>query len=455
VSIAQAQSEPATRPSWQSRLAAIGALLAPVAIAVLLAIALIESVGIAVLAVALVLLASAAIWVGLTRRGIGRAGGVAAAILCAAGLVVVLATHWQGVVVLIAALLLLALFGIAARYALHGTRESVAREAAAALLPVGAASSAVLIINLKSGGGKAEHFELVERARELGVTPIVLQPGDDLRELAENAVARGADVIGMAGGDGSQALVATVAARHDVAHVCIPAGTRNHFALDLGLDRDDVVGALAAYTHGLERRIDLARVNDNVFVNNASLGAYAKVVQSDAYRDAKRDTWTAMLPDLLGPDADPIDLEFTGPDGRGWNDAPLVLVSNNPYQLTTLAGAGTRARLDTGTLGVVAARIHTANDVSRLVALELVGQASRFSGLMQWTARDFEVRSSGPVEVGLDGEALVLQPPLRFKSLPGALRVRLPVGVGMAPAARDVALTTNNLAALVRVAAGR
>jgi hypothetical protein len=177
-------SEPGTRPSWQSRLAAIAALLAPVAMAVLLAIALIESVGIAVLAVALVLLASAAIWVGLTRRGIERAGGVAAAVLCAAGLVVVLATHWQGLVVLIAALLLLALFGIAARYALHGTRESVAREAAAALLPVGAASSAVLIINLKSGGGKAERFELVERARELGVTPIVLQPGDDLRELA-------------------------------------------------------------------------------------------------------------------------------------------------------------------------------------------------------------------------------------------------------------------------------
>ena len=129
-------------------------------------------------------------------------------------------------------------------------------------------------------------------ARRRGIEPIVLQPGDDLLELAEDAIARGAQVIGMAGGDGSQALVATVAARHDVAHVCIPAGTRNHFALDLGLDRDDVVGALDAFTDGVERRIDLARVNDRVFVNNASLGVYAKVVQSEAYRDAKLETWT-------------------------------------------------------------------------------------------------------------------------------------------------------------------
>jgi len=259
----------------------------------------------------------------------------------------------------------------------------------------------------------------------------------------------------MAGGDGSQALVATVAARRGVAHVCVPAGTRNHFALDLGLDRDDVLGALDAFTDGFERRIDLARVNDRVFVNNASLGVYAKVVQSDAYRDAKLETWTRMLPDLLGPDAEPIDLEFTAPDGSSCRDAPLILVSNNPYQLTHLSGAGTRARIDTGRLGVTAARVRAASDVSRLVALELVGQAGRFPGLMSWSTPEFEVRSGGPVEVGLDGEALVLEPPLRFVSMPGALRVRLPHGAGLAPAARAVALSRDNLGALLRVAAGR
>jgi diacylglycerol kinase family enzyme len=162
-----------------------------------------------------------------------------------------------------------------------------------------------------------------------------------------------------------------------------------------------------------------------------------------------------MLPDLLGPDAEPIDLEFTAPDGSICDDAPLVLVSNNPYQLTHLAGAGTRERLDTGTLGVVAARVRSGADVSQLVGLELVGQAGRFPGLLEWSAKEFDVRSGGPVEVGLDGEALKLQPPLRFTSLPGALRVRVPRAAGVAPAARAVALTRDNLGALLRVAAGR
>jgi diacylglycerol kinase family enzyme len=441
--------------SLWSRVAAVVALIAPVVMVVVAAVALVGDVPVAMLAVGLVLVCSAAIWFALTRRGPRRAVSAALAALSGVGLIVVLVANWQGVVVLVALLLLLAVFGLAARYALVRTGKPVVGGVVGAVVPVSTAGSAVLIINLKSGGGKAERFDLAAQARRRGIEPVVLQPGDDLLELAESAIARGAQVVGMAGGDGSQALVATVAARRDIAHVCIPAGTRNHFALDLGLDRDDVVGAMEAFTDGVERRIDLARVNDRVFVNNASLGVYAKVVQSDAYRDAKLETWTSMLPDLLGPDADPIDLEFTAPDGSRCDDAPLVLVSNNPYRLASLAGAGTRERIDTGRLGVVAARVRSAADVSKFVALELVGQVGRFPGLLSWSSQEFEVRSGGPVEVGLDGEALVLDPPLRFASLPGALRVRLPRGAGLPPGARAVALTTDNLGALLRVAAGR
>jgi diacylglycerol kinase family enzyme len=186
----------------------------------------------------------------------------------------------------------------------------------------------VLIVNPKSGGGKAERFRLFDEAAQRAIETIELTPGADLRALAEQAVADGADVLGMAGGDGSQALVASVAAAHGLGHVCIPSGTRNHFALDLGLDRDDVVGALEAYGPALERTIDLAEVNGRVFVNNASLGAYAEVVQSDAYRDAKLRTWARMAPDVLTRrDARP--LRYRDGDGNEQSDAVVVLVSNN------------------------------------------------------------------------------------------------------------------------------
>ena len=189
----------------------------------------------------------------------------------------------------------------------------------------------------------------------------------------------------MAGGDGSQALVAQVAMEHDLPYVCIPAGTRNHLALDLGLDRDDVVGALDAFIDGGERRIDLAFVNDRIFVNNVSLGIYAEIVQSDAYRDAKLATVETMLPDLLGPDATPFDLRFRGPDGGEQQTAQLVLVSNNRYVLDRLGGIGSRPRLDTGRLGIVAVHVANAAQAAELVSLNAVRQLSRFEGWREWS----------------------------------------------------------------------
>jgi diacylglycerol kinase family enzyme len=260
----------------------------------------------------------------------------------------------------------------------------------------------------------------------------------------------------MAGGDGSQALVANVALRHDVPHVVVPAGTRNHFALDLGLDREDVLGALDAYRDGVEHRIDLATVNDRVFVNNASVGLYAKIVQSPEYRAAKGATAVAELPDLLGPNAPPLDLRFTTPDGTDVDNAQIIMVSNDPYNLHRLTGLGTRERIDLGVLGIVAARIANASEFAQFVALEAAGRPQRFSGWIEWTAQRFEVDSSGPVDVGLDGEPLTLTPPLVFETRPGALRVRVPRrAIGRSPTAKSTHLLSHTtLGDLVRVAAG-
>ena len=213
----------------------------------------------------------------------------------------------------------------------------------------------VLFFNPKSGGGKAEKFALAAEARSRGIEPIELGPPWDLERLVRDAVAGGADALAMAGGDGSQAVVAAIAAELSLPYACVPAGTRNHFALDLGVDRDDVVGALDAFVDGGERRVDLAEVNGRVFVNNVSLGLYADAVQHEGYRDAKLRTILDTVPDVLGPDATGLDLRWTGPGGHEHHSGAAILVSNNRYRLGRAVGSGTRPRIDDGLLGITVA----------------------------------------------------------------------------------------------------
>jgi diacylglycerol kinase family enzyme len=270
-------------------------------------------------------------------------------------------------------------------------------------------STPVLIVNPRSGGGKVARFDLVAQCQARSIEPIVFEPGDDLTSLATAAVRDGADALGVAGGDGSQAAVAAVAAEHGLPYVCVPAGTRNHFAFDLGIDRDDVVGALDAFVDGDERRIDLGRVNGRVVVNNVAMGVYGAVVQSPAYRDHKVRTMIDMLPELVGPGAEPFDLRFSGRDGRAHDTAVLLIVSNNPYMVDPRPQHGTRGQLDQGLLGVIA----------------LTGPPPR--GLEEWAVATCRVDSATTVALGIDGENVAMAPPLLFESDPLALRVRLPV----------------------------
>ncbi|MEO8697890.1 MAG: diacylglycerol kinase family protein [Acidimicrobiales bacterium] len=264
----------------------------------------------------------------------------------------------------------------------------------------------VLIVNPRSGGGKAKCYDLVGQCRLRGIEPVVFEPDDDLAALATAAVRNGADVLGMAGGDGSQAAVAAVAAEHDIPYVCVAAGTRNHFAFDIGVDRNDVVRGLDAFVEGVERRIDLGRVNGRVFINNVAMGVYGAAVQAKGYRDAKLRTILDMLPEFIGPAAEPFDLRFSGADGRQHDTAILVLVSNNPYQVVRPPRSGTRGMLDGGVLGVVAVTSPPPH------------------GLQEWTTRAFRVDSAETVPLGVDGETVQMEPPLLFESLPRALRIR-------------------------------
>jgi diacylglycerol kinase family enzyme len=325
-----------------------------------------------------------------------------------------------------------------AKYAL-GTTVVALKESETPGTPVPAAARGVLFMNLKSGGGKAERFHLVDECKRRGVEPVVLEPGQDWLQVVRDKAASGeVDVLGMAGGDGSQAMVGTVAAEFGLPMVVVPAGTRNHLALDLGLDREDVVGALDAYGEAVEREMDLADLNGHVFVNNVSLGLYAAIVRSPEYRDAKVDTTLSTLPQVLGPQTEPFDLRFAGPDGTEQRGAHVIQISNNPYGATA-AGMGSRPRLDTHTLGVVALVLTKGAGAASFLAALATGHPERFPGLTSWATPTFEVTSDAPIEIGLDGETQVMDPPLRFSIRPVPVRVRLPKhAIGYSPAALSV-----------------
>ncbi|HET7855516.1 MAG TPA: diacylglycerol kinase family protein [Gaiellaceae bacterium] len=281
----------------------------------------------------------------------------------------------------------------------------------------------VLFVNPQSGGGRAVRAGLVERARERGINALVLGPHDDLAALVDGAVADGADALGVAGGDGSLGVAAAAARVHGLPFVCVPAGTRNHFALDLGVDRYDLVGALDAFgERGVERSIDVAEVNGRVFLNNVSLGIYGEAVQQTAYRDAKVRTLLETTAEVLGPSRAASEVRVVDDLGREHAQPAVVLVSNNPYALDRPVAAGTRPRLDGGKLGVVVLdRPHATGDPPARV----------------WSATQLAVDATATVHAGVDGEAVELEPPLAFVIRPGALRVRISSRhPGVSPAGR-------------------
>ena len=328
--------------SYERRLAAIVALVNWTATLVLaVAVAVTEFPrGLGVLGC--VVVAAAAAWYGVLRRGVARMAGLMVAALALAGAVVLLIAGGS----LLAELLVVAGLLVSLAAARAAIAEHVDLPSASA------PRQPVLFFNPRSGGGKAERFSLADEARARGIEPIELKPGDDLETLVRGAVERGADGLAMAGGDGSQAIVAAIAAERGLPYACVPAGTRNHFALDLGVDRDDVVGALDAFVDGGERTVDLAEVNGRVFVNNVSLGLYAEAVQQEGYRDAKLRTLLDTVPDVVGPGGGGLDLRWTGPGGHAHHAGAQVLVSNNRYRLGRAVGSGTRPRIDDGLLGI-------------------------------------------------------------------------------------------------------
>jgi diacylglycerol kinase family enzyme len=283
-----------------------------------------------------------------------------------------------------------------------------------------------LLVNPGSGGGKAQRLGLVAAARDRGVQVHELAPGEDPRALARQAVAAGADAVGVAGGDGSLGLVAAVAVEADVPFVCVPCGTRNHFAADLGLDRGHPLAALDAFA-GTERRIDVGVVGDRTFLNNVSLGAYADLVAEPGYRAGKLTTAHAVLPGALRGERALLQVAFRDPQGRRFQDVLVLLVANNGYELGGGAVLGAREHLDGGILQISALRARTGAQLAGLAARIAARRVRPGAEWAQWTTTALRVDADlALLPAGIDGEAAELVPPLEFRVLPLALRVLLP-----------------------------
>lgn len=418
------------KSSGRARALAIASLLAGVLLVIVVVGFLVRNAVDVVMGLVGLVLAIVGGWWVITQQSLRRlAGGLAVllgAALISVGLLRAGDESWASVLRLIVALLLVVVAIAAARTAFLVQLRTSDRFATHR---VDRPEHPVLLCNPWSGGGKVERFGLESLASTLGVETVRLDHDLDLGELARAALGRGADCLGMAGGDGSQALVASIAVERDLPFVCVSAGTRNHFALDLGIDRVDPRKSVYAFRDAVERRVDYATVNNRFFVNNVSLGVYATIVQSEGYREAKSEVTLRMLPELLGQHNEPFDLQFVTPDGTEVDGAFVIMVSNNPYVLMASPDVSQRRRLDSGRLGVFAVSANTGSQAAEVITLALAGRGSASGHAYQFECDEFEVRSrSGAAYAGIDGEALVLETPLRFRIHPQGLRMLVPEG---------------------------
>ena len=259
-----------------------------------------------------------------------------------------------------------------------------------------------LLVNPQSGSADGLD-ELLAEAGLRSIETHVLREGDDAAELARRAPA---GALGIAGGDGSLGAVAQVAIERDLPFVCVPFGTRNHFARDAGLDPDHPVGALAAFD-GVERRIDVGRVGDRLFLNNVSIGVYAELVHRREHRRRRREALARLRALAMTlRRRTPVRAEFDGKE----RDVQVLLVANNAYRLDFVS-IGERPRLDEGALYLYV--------VDRVLPWRWEEQRG--------TRFELTIAPS-PVAAAIDGEPVELSSPLDLRIESGALRLLEPGG---------------------------
>lgn len=285
-----------------------------------------------------------------------------------------------------------------------------------------------LIVNPKSGNGRAIKAKTPQAAEKMGIKVLVTKKGQRVEDLARKAVDDGADVLGISGGDGSIGTVAKVAIEKDLPMVVLPGGTRCHFARDIGMLPRQINDALSSF-YGVERRIDVGKINDRIFMNNASFGVYADIVNNEAYRNSKITVTRKVLREILSGKKPPYDLKIDS-HGHKFTKAVMVLIGVNRYNTINLMELGQRARLDEGVLQInVVSKISNTiiADVVRNVSINKIEQASSLEEFSQWETKSIKINGKGKkLVVGVDGECEEYTSPVTVEVMHKALRLYVP-----------------------------
>lgn len=250
--------------------------------------------------------------------------------------------------------------------------------------------------------------------------------GQDIADLARQAVERGSRIVIAGGGDGTISAVASALAGTQAALGVLPLGTLNHFAKDLGiaLDIGDAVKELAA---GEKKRIDVGEVNGRVFINNSGLGLYPAIVTLREARRARGEAkWTAAALAFLKSLARYRLLSIKAVvNGRElFRETPIIFVGNNRYEMKGL-NMGSRPRLDAGELSLYIPRAKTRLGLFGFTLRALAGFEVR--ELDVFLAEKFLIETKRRrLRVSLDGEISVLDTPLYYLVRPAALQVIVP-----------------------------
>ncbi len=255
----------------------------------------------------------------------------------------------------------------------------------------------LLILAAGRPRGSRVRARLIAEAERREVMVAVLKPADRVRAIDLTVEATQADAVVVCGDAPVQAAAAGVAAARDLPYVCMPAGPDDLLARDLGMPLDDPFEALKLPFSSGERTIDLGELNGLTFVNRVAVGVGLPSPTSHG-----RGRRSAGEPAAAARTAE--------------SAAPALLICNNRFELAK-DELGPRDWPGAGQLQVVT---FEAPGTDRSFA------AVRAGGFRERTCARFQLALRTELVVDVDGEPRRLAPPLRFRSLAAALRVRAP-----------------------------